>query len=363
MRDIRGLTTGIGSLPHKDVEEALDLIFKYTPQIPFWPQLPKRDVREGMVAQFSERLPCIKVVDKGILFNSENKEKELEKLYEHIIDEDLDYFRISEDFALGLHRFYQRLEGCDLKHIEYIKCQVTGPFTTAASIKDENGRALLHDYDFMQAILKSVAMKAAWQIKLFKKFKKKMIVFIDEPYLGSFGSAYVPINREEVVDSLAESGEDFKGVVERYTQDLIKDLEFTDENPVLLGVHCCGNTDWSIFTDISAINIISFDAFNFLERILLYAENLIGFFKRGGILAWGIVPTGDFGPEINAQALMKKLQNGFNLLINKGIEPELLKKRLILTPSCGLGTLNYDKAESIFRCLAELSSVLLTESI
>jgi preprotein translocase subunit SecD len=38
----------------KDADEALDLIFKYVPDIPFWPQLPRRDVREGMVAQFSE---------------------------------------------------------------------------------------------------------------------------------------------------------------------------------------------------------------------------------------------------------------------------------------------------------------------
>jgi len=363
VKDIRGLTTGIGSLPHKDTEEALDLIFKYTPKVPFWPQLPRRDVREGMVAQFCEGLPCIKVDNKGVVFNPEKRDEELLKFYEHLEAEDLDYFRISEDFALGLHRFYQRLDRSDLKDVEYIKCQVTGPFTTAASIKDENGRALLHDYDFMQAILKTVAMKAAWQIKLFKKFKKKMIVFIDEPYLGSFGSAYVPINREEVVNSLAESGEDFKEVVERYIQDLVKDSEFIDENPVLLGVHCCGNTDWSIFTEIPKIDVISFDAFNFLERILLYAQNLIGFFERGGILAWGIVPTGDFGPEINARALMKKLHNGFKLLINKGLEPEVLKKRLILTPSCGLGTLNYDKAEPIFRCLDELSSILSTENI
>jgi len=352
MPDLKGLATGIGSLPHKDADSALDLIVKDTPEIPFWPQLPKRDIREGMVAQFSEGLPCIKVVNRGILFNSENKEKELEKLYEHIIAEDLDYFGISEHFALGLHRFYQRLERSDLRQIEYIKCQVTGPFTFAASIKDENGVALLHDYDFMQAISKVVVRKMAWQIKLFKKFKKKLIVFIDEPYLGSFGSGYVPINREKVVNYLVESGEDFKDVIERYKQD-----------PILLGVHCCGNTDWSMFTDIKAINIISFDAFNFFDRILLYADSLLNFFKRGGILAWGIVPTEAFGPEINACLLAQRLKQGLQSLVKKGIDEDLLKRRLILTPSCGLGTLNFDKAEQISACLAELSSILRGESV
>lgn len=358
MSDIKGLPTGIGSLPYKDADAALDLIFKYAPQIPFWPQLPKRNIREGMVVQFSEGLPCIKVDNKGILFDPEKREEEFYKFYEHLESKDLDYFRISEDFASGLHKFYQRLERSDLKHIEYIKCQVTGPFTMAASIKDEKGIALLHDYEFMQAISKVVAMKMAWQIKLFKKFKKKIIVFIDEPYLGSLGSAYIPISREEVVKNLAESGDDFKEVVEGFIQDLIEDLGLTDEKPVLVGVHCCGNTDWSIFTDISTINIISFDAFSFLDRILLYAEQLLGFFERGGILAWGIVPTGDFGPQIDKAILAERLQAGLKLLVNKGIDEELLRKRLILTPSCGLGTLGFDKAEPIFRCLAELSSIV-----
>ena len=76
---------GIGSLPYLEANSALDLIFEYCPQIPFWPQLPKRDAREGMTAQFSEHVPC--------------KDKELELFYDRIISEDLDYFKISPDFA------------------------------------------------------------------------------------------------------------------------------------------------------------------------------------------------------------------------------------------------------------------------
>lgn len=75
MLSLKGLTTGIGSLPHKDAKSALDLIFEYCPQIPFWPQLPKRDIREGMLAQFSENLPCLQVSSQGIFFNPEDKEK------------------------------------------------------------------------------------------------------------------------------------------------------------------------------------------------------------------------------------------------------------------------------------------------
>ncbi len=325
--ELKGLATGIGSLPHQDAEQALDLIFKYTPQIPFWPQLPKRDAREGMVEQFSE----------GLVFKP--GEKELEKFYERVIANDIDYFKISEDFAVGLHKFYQRLEKTNLKEIEFIKCQITGPFTFAASIKDEKGVALLHDSVFMQAILKGLAMKALWQINLFKKFGKKIIMFIDEPYLGCFGSAYTPINREDVVKGLAEITAAIKS------------------DNVLAGVHCCGNTDWSIFTEVAGIDIINFDAFGFLERLVLYADNLKAFFQRGGILCWGIVPTQEFSGQ-SADFLLEKINAGISVLVKKGLDKNLLLDNLIISPSCGLGTLDTEKSDKIFKLLSGVSALL-----
>ena len=106
MRVTRGLATGVGSLPHIDADSGLDMIFKYVAKAPFWPQFPKRDFREGMVAQFSENIPCLEVKDGSVIFNSRDKEKKLEAFYERIISEDADYFKISREFSLGLHKFY-----------------------------------------------------------------------------------------------------------------------------------------------------------------------------------------------------------------------------------------------------------------
>lgn len=335
---MKGLATGIGSLPHKDTGAALDLVFKYTPEIPFWPQLPKRDLREGMVAQFSEKLPCLQVLGNGLSFSSQDKEKELEIFYGRIIASDVDYFKVSCDFALGLHAFYQRLDRLDLKDIEFIKCQITGPFTFAASIKDEKDRALLHDAVFMQAISKGLTMKALWQIKFFEKFNKKIIMFIDEPYLAGFGSAYTPINRDEVVRALRELTEGIKS------------------SHVLLGVHCCGNTDWSIFTDIPNIDIISFDAFGFIDKFILYADNLKKFIKRGGSICWGIVPTTEFSDNETLDSLIEKLWDGINILAKKDLDRQLLLNNLLLSPACGLGTLDTQKSDKIFKLLSAVSS-------
>lgn len=341
MSEIKGLATGIGSLPHKDAQAALGLIFKYLPYIPFWPQLPKRDVREGMIAQFSEHLPCLKVSREGLFFSTlHDRDKELEMFYEHIISADVDYFKITPDFALGLYKFYEQLGKSDLKAVKFIKCHITGPFTFAAGIKDEEGVALLYNAVFMQAILKGITMKALWQVRFFREFKKKMIVFIDEPYLGCFGSAYTPINREDVVKGLTELTEAIKS------------------EDVLLGVHCCGNTDWSIFTDVNGIDIINFDAFGFLDKLALYSDNLKGFLDRGGVLCWGIVPTYDLTEKETAGLLIKKINEGIDILSSKGLDRDLLSSRLLLSPACGLGTLDATKSERILKLLSEVSSTI-----
>ncbi len=338
MLGLQGLATGIGSLPHQEARAALDLIFKYCPEIPFWPQLPKRDIREGMVAQFSEGLPCIKVTDKGVLFAADNREEELGKFYEKIINKDIEYFAISPDFSQGLYAFKQRLRKSNLNPIREIKCHVVGPFTFAASFKDKNGKALLHDSDMMQAVTEGLIMKALWQIKFLEEFGKRIIVFIDEPYLGCFGSAYTPLDREDVVK-----------VLEGFTKRII------GAGGVRAGVHCCGNTDWSIFTDIDTLEIINFDAFNYLDKLLLYAADLKRFFDNDRILCWGIVPTQEFNDRITIDELVKKINDGIDILAKKGVEKNKLSQNLLLSPACGLGTLDTGKSERILKLLSDTS--------
>lgn len=344
MQGLKGLATGIGSLPYTDADSALHLIFKYCPGIPFWPQLPKRDGREGMVAQFSENFPCLTFTKEGLIFNPKDKDKELEKFYDRIIEEDVEYFRITSDFSAGLYAFYQRLEQSkveDISKINFIKCHITGPFTFAAGIHDENGVSLLHSEIFMQAIVKGLMMKALWQVSLFKKFGKKIILFIDEPYLGCFGSGFTPVNRDTIIKGLSELTAGFKS-----------------EN-VLIGIHCCGNTDWSLFTDVATIDIINFDAFSFFDRLVLYYNNLKGFFERGGILCWGIVPTQGFNEQqYTAKLLTEKIRYGIKSLLNKGLDKESVVDNLLLSPACGLGTLDIGTTEKIFKALWETAGFI-----
>lgn len=335
--NLKGLATGIGSLPLVDAQKALDLILQYLPKAPFWPQLPKADSREGMITQFSENLPGLKIDGGGLHFVAQDKEKELELFYEKIIIQDLDYFKISPDFARGLHAFYQRLNDADLSGVEFIKCQVTGPFTFCFGVTGSDGKAIFHDGILKQAMVKGLGMKALWQLEYFKKFGKKMIMFFDEPFLTGVGSAYTPIERKDVIEVFSE------------LTDSLKDQD------CLVGVHCCGNTDWSMLTDCPGIGIINFDAFDFQERFLLYADNLKSFLKRGGIICWGIVPTQGYTGSQTPDILAQKIKSGLDILVKKGIDRGLLLERLMISPACGLGALDTPKAEGILSLLNQTS--------
>jgi methionine synthase II (cobalamin-independent) len=339
---LSGLATGIGSLPFKDPDPALDLIFSCCPQVPFWPQLPRHGVSESMVAQFSEKFPCLRLTLDGVVFDCIDQDRQLEKFYDRLISQDLESFALSRGYAPGLWRFYERLQTQDIRDVRAIKLHVTGPFTFAASINDGMGLPLLHDEVFMQAFVKGLIMKASWQIKLFRRFGKQLIIFIDEPYLSSFGSAFAPVTREDVLPVLAE----FCTVL--------------SAEDVHIGVHCCGNTDWSLFTETKGLDIINFDAFDFLDRIILYAQQLDGFLSRGGILCWGIVPTElqDERSGLTKERLREKIEGGIRQLAAKGINEKLIRERLLISPACGLGNRDIVTAQKVFKLLKELSDDL-----
>ena len=338
--NLKGLATGVGSLPFADAQKAIDLILRCVPGAPFWPQLPKRDMREGMIAQFSENLPGLKIDARGLSFSPADKEKELEVFYERFISQDISYFKLSPDFAGGLYAFYQRLKVVDLSKTEFIKCQVTGPFTFCSGINDSDGKSILHDKVLMQAMVKGLSMKALWQMEYFKEFGKKIIMFFDEPYLTSVGSAYTPVNRIDVIDTFSELTESLKS------------------RDCLIGIHCCGNTDWGMLMDSEGVDIINFDAFEFQERFVLYADGLNKFLKKGGIICWGIVPTQGYDASQTPEGLSQKIKSGLDILVKKGLDRELLLERLMISPACGLGTLDAKKAEDILNLLNKTSAFI-----
>jgi methionine synthase II (cobalamin-independent) len=343
MDTIRGLSTGIGSLPFKDAGQALDAILSCCPEVPFWPQLPRRDLREGMLSQFCEGFPCLRVSGADVLYDPSDEENAYELFYERIIQQDTDYFAISPAYSSGIHAFRTRLsrEPDALGRARYLKGHIVGPLTFCAGIKDAQGKAALHNEVFVQAAVQGLVMKGLWQASFLKEVGKQVIVFLDEPFLAAFGSAYTAVTRETVMRVLSETTAALK------------------EKGISTGVHCCGNTDWSLFTAISSLDIINFDAYGFLDKVLLYASDLRAFLGRGGVLCWGIVPTQEFSrEETSALQLKERIDAAIEALGAKGIDTELVRQRMMISPSCGLGSLDPEKAGEILLELRATSSLL-----
>ncbi|MCJ7594062.1 MAG: hypothetical protein MUO52_04725 [Desulfobacterales bacterium] len=331
--------TGIGTVPSLNIRGTCHRILEVCPQIPFWPQFVRRSPLEDLSIQFSEGLPLLekKEGQKALVLSSRAPEPDLVAFYDRFLADDIDRFAISRAYAPGLHEMVSLIQENPERHGPYIKGQMVGPVTFAAGIKDAEGKSLLHNPDLLEALVKGLCIRALWQVRELGRTGKKVIIFLDEPYLSGYGSAFSPLQRDEVIAMIRE------------VLDYLR--ERTD---ALIGIHCCGNTDWPMIAETGP-DIISFDAFSHMEYLLLYPEEITGFLKRGGNLAWGIVPTFEFTGQESIEGLFSRLQVGLTRLEEWGMDPEQVASQSLLSPACGMGTLDEGAANRVLDLLLGLS--------
>jgi hypothetical protein len=300
-----------------------------------------------MYAQYSEGFPGI-VVDlekeRTFVDRSRDLDRDLERLYVAYLQGDIEFGAISPRYAAGLHHLLDTEgllqgvasdEGGSVSTAPVaIKGQVTGPISWGLTVVDQNRRPLLYDDILADAIAKHLRLKATWQEAQLRPLAPHTILFVDEPYLSSFGSGFISLSRDQVVTLLEEVFAGIHG---------------------LKGVHCCGNTDWSVLLETSA-DILNLDAFDYAESLSLYPEAVNAFLERGGIIAWGIVPAGASVEGETADSLTGRLQAAMDLLVRKGVPADRLLAAGLVTPSCGTGSLDPNTAESVLELTAAVSA-------
>jgi hypothetical protein len=126
------------------------------------------------------------------------------------------------------------------------------------------------------------------------------------------------------------------------------------------GVHLCGNPDWDFLLSLD-LDILSLDVYSNGEVFASYARSIKKFLDRGGVLVWGIVPTNmePFGQE-DITSLGKRLEEIWSTLQFKGIDPDFLLSRSLLSPAtCCLVNPDGDSTvESAFKMIVKLSRLL-----
>ena len=345
------LATTIGSLPHTDVALGTRLMFESTPDIPSWVQFPRRAFHENMMVQFTEGVPGL--VERGdrVYFDTEAPwfTDQLIDFYARYLaateagdSSALDSFGLSSEYAAGFGEFTARLVEQATPPVA-VKGQVTGPFTLGTNLLDQNRRSSYYNDQLRDVIVKTVALKAMWQLAQLSPFGSQVMIFLDEPSLLGFGSqTFITVSREDIIGDINEV------------------VAAIHERSGLAGVHCEANTDWSLLME-TELDILDFDAYDHMQAITLYPAELHAFLVRGGSLGWGIVPTLDqeAASVETVESLLARFNKGVGRLVGKGLDRELLLRRALITPSCGAGgVLTEPLAERVLDLLRQLSTAL-----
>ncbi len=342
----RGLPALIGSLPLADHAEACQLVLEYTPQIPLWIQLPVHK-EEGMVAQFMAGMPGLCAAADRVYIDTDQDDfdQDILKFYEDYLAVvegntglSASRFVLQEDSARGFFTFVESLKRLSAPPVA-VKGQITGPFTFCTGLSDQNKKAIIYEEQVKDAAVKLLALKARWQVQQLSHLGCPVIIFFDEPALAGFGSSeFISISRDEIVQSFEEV------------------IAAVHAAGGLAGVHVCANTDWSLVLD-SAADIVSFDAYSYFDRFILYSDGIKAFLNAGKIIAWGMVPTLNVDELENATTahLVDQWKQKAAQVEKLGIDPDQLLSQSLITPSCGAGSLSIDLAIKVLRLTREVS--------
>jgi len=345
-----GKATLIGSLPATDHQEAMKWIFNCTPDIPLWPQLPANP-RERMLNQFVEGLPGIIEDGDRTFFNTNSPDFEEEQLrffeeYLQVVENPsallTSRFQLSRERAAGIYFLADAAR--QMAGLSAVKGQITGPFTLLAGLSDQDDRLGYYNPAIREMAVKDIAMKASWQVGFLKAklVDIPVLLFIDEPALAGLGSsAFISISPADIAQDLAE---------------VIEAIHLAGG---LAGIHVCANTDWSLLLS-SEIDILSFDAYDYFDRFITCKEQVLSFLGRGGVIAWGLVPTMEKENILNetVESLVELWEKQAAMLTLPDQNVSSLLNRVLITPSCGTGSLTPELALRVLSLTKDVSNAL-----
>ena len=332
MPDFNCAATIIGGMPDKDAASACAGISRHLVDLPAWPQLPLRSNLENMYVQCSQGFPGI-VVDGQKLHveHGANLDHGIERLYYDWTENKTGGYAIDKEYASGLHY----LASHSSTALPLVKGQITGPISWGLCVTDGEGKGIIYDETMADTIGKFLKLKASWLESFMRSFSKQTVTFVDEPYLASLGSAFLALPNEQITGQLNEVLSGIKGIK---------------------GIHCCGGTDWSLLLGLP-IDIISFDAYNYLDSILCYRQELLAHIRGGRSVAWGIVPNDEESlKKETAASLFDRFGDALSHLTGDGLSIRQVVRQSLVTPSCALLSLTQDGVEYTYNLLTELSS-------
>lgn len=309
----------------------------FSVDIPFWPQLPLLNPFEDMYVQFSENFPGASVSPDGrrLSFDSNRFYEELPAFAERLADPAT--FAPSEKYSLAFRRFLEH----DLSGFPAVKGHVIGPISFGLQVVDESKKPIIYSDEVRTLLFEFARSKITAQYEALRAKNPVSIVFIDEPGLELIFNSTSGYTNEAAREDLAAL---LAGVPSPKT------------------VHLCGNPDWD-FLLAADIDLLSFNAYAHGETILRYGR-LVDFMRRGGLVAWGIVPVGEELLAVETkETLLARLETLWRGLAERSggeLGVERIARQSFLAPAtCNLiGPSPVDVVERAYDILVRLATTV-----
>jgi hypothetical protein len=333
-------TTGIGSLPHHNIDSALTFSFRHG--IPFLPQIPIRNHWEYMIAQALEDLPGLQIERDGEaklnleIWTSRTKalSERLDRAFQSAgkNQEAFESFEPSPATSSSWQSFIWELQerGC-----KQAKIQIAGPLTSQWALRVTDGSSLEKHPDVASQIFKLVLARALAMTRRLQSSGIAPILFLDEPGLY----AYLPSNPKHMANF----------------QELKLMVQALSKEGVTVGLHCCSNTHWASVLGMD-LTYLSLDTALSLDHLLQTSRaEFLGFLKRGGRVSFGVIPTARSSAlhSLNAEELFKDLHTRLLTALGDEVLVESVLKDALYTPACGLALQSIPDAEFISDTLNE----------
>jgi methionine synthase II (cobalamin-independent) len=319
-------TTGIGSLPHHNIDSAIEYSFRF--DLPFLPQLPLKSSKEFMLFQALHHHPAL-VMDtpNEALFDLKawvkNKNQYEKKLNHAIESEQFEEFLPDAEVVRCFKAF---LFECEERNCTEAKIQIAGPLTCQVISKLVDGEPLNEYPDLLSSIFKTVYVQAAAMVQIMIKRDIKPVLIFDEPGLYALS-----VNAPLYLTAFNE---------------LKITLMSMKKMGAKLGLHICANTDWPKILELP-LDFLSFD-FRLSIQQILESSNLDSFLNNGGRFFLGVIPTSQNSQmyqEIECRDIFKTIPEDKLSHIIEGS---------YLSPACGLAYVGGQISEKILNNLKNI---------
>lgn len=314
----------MGSLPHRDADEAAAFVLDHHPGLPAAPQLPHRSPLEGMIAQSARGIEGVRVaVDGTISVDAAGLDAGAP-------------VRTAIDGTShgGLLAFLAAAAG----RTGPVKVQLTGPITLGLALV-EAGADPAVAFEVAGA---AVSAQARDLVALVARRlpDAPILAMLDEPGLVALSSDRVPLTADATIDLISGS------------------LAALEGSGATTGVHCCGATDWRLVSQAGP-TVLALPA---EPEVLDDAGALATHLERGGWVAWGAVPT-DQPIGTDADRLWRHLAALWCELVRLGCDPALLRTQAMVTPACGLAGHGISQAARWLELAAEIAARVSDQAV